>query len=291
MTVWMLLLGSILFFLIGVGIGKYLTHRGINLDFTIENTRHQHNILWALGIFTAVVLILLFTDNNNLPNIFTFVFPEIILLYLGEYFYDVLIIFVCLIIGLLVALELFGQGNKNTKIQLLVGLVIIIFGLSYLVDQTLPITKYLKAEKIVNEYVVLQTTNYTCAPATIATLGRFTKKHPNLTEKQVVKLARTDKIGTSTLKEIKTLEKLDFDPKYLKHLETSDLIKINKPAILHVKEEYQNRVVAHAVALLGINPKKQQILIANPLYGLQIISFQDIKSYWNGEAIFINNIT
>ena len=174
---------------------------------------------------------------------------------------------------------------------MLIALVIISLILIFLVDQTLPIAKYLKTDKVVNDFVVLQTTGYTCAPATIATLGRYTKKYPNLTEKQVVKLTLTDKVGTSTLKEIQTLDELGFDPEYLNHLDVNQLVSINKPAILHVKEEYKNRIVSHAIAFLGINESKQTILLANPLYGLQIRYYDDMRDYWNGEAIFIRKIT
>ncbi len=285
----MLLMGIVCLSL-GCLTGKFLINKGITIDFTIENPKHQRNILIALATIPVIVVILLFIDQNNLPNIFALIIPEICLLYLGAYFYDLLIYSFCFMLGLLLFLEFFSKAEKSSKKPLLFALLILTFALSVLVDQTLPIAKYLKQPKIINGYIVLQTTGYTCAPATIATLGRYTKKYPNLTEREVVKLTKTDKIGTSTLKEIQALKTLDFEPEYLKNLEINNLININRPAVLHVKENYNNQIVSHAVAFLQLDKSRKIIVLANPLYGLQVKTFEQMEEYWNGEAIFINKL-
>ena len=51
--------------------------------------------------------------------------------------------------------------------------------------------------------------------------------------------------------------------KKIRQLMIKDLIKINKPALLHVKERNKNNRgvrFSHAVALLKINPKNQQFI-------------------------------
>ena len=74
-------------------------------------------------------------------------------------------------------------------------------------------------------------------------------------------------------------------------LTIDDLIALNKPALLHVKEKKKTGKgvkFSHAVAFLSINPQKELILIGNPLYGVQIKTFDNLKHYWFGEAILVD---
>ena len=62
---------------------------------------------------------------------------------------------------------------------------------------------------------------------------------------------------------------------------------------MHVKEKRRTGKgvrFSHAVAYLAIDPAKELILIGNPLYGMQIKTFNDLKEYWFGEAILIGEV-
>jgi hypothetical protein len=137
----------------------------------------------------------------------------------------------------------------------------------------------------------MQTTPYTCAPSTIATLARYTKKDPNFTEKAAIALTKTNRFGTTTLAEIRALTKLGLNPQYRHNLTIDDLISLGHPALMHVKEKNKSGKglrFSHAVAYLAADPTKQLVLIGNPLYGLQIKAFHELDQYWFGEIITVN---
>jgi predicted double-glycine peptidase len=190
------------------------------------------------------------------------------------------------VLGLLLAMELSQKKTLSQIRQLLFAIGAIAFAFSILLHYSLPITGAIGKAKVVNG-VVLQTTSFTCAPASIATLARFVGKHPNISERDVTELTHTNRFGTSTLAEIRAIQQLGLQPKYEDGLSISDLVKTNRPALLHVRENYQGQYINHAVALLNTDAKKQIVIIANPLYSLQIKTFKEIENYWLGEAIFV----
>jgi predicted double-glycine peptidase len=284
-----LALFSLLFFIIGVLGGKFLASLGVTINFNLENSLSQKWILIILSAIPLIVLFLILMDNLNLTHQVTMFIPEIILLYLGEYIYDFIIVIGCSILGLLISLELCTKSTHQTKIQLFIALLIISLGLSFLVHKTWPIVGELRNPKVIDNYIVLQTTDFTCVPASIATLGRVSGKYPQLSEKEVVLLTNTDRRGTSTLAEIKALKKLGLNPEYRRGLTVDHLSTINRPAILHVREKITtNTIIVHAVALLSVNNAKKVLKIANPLYGIQYKSYEQMKDYWYGEAVFIS---
>jgi hypothetical protein len=284
---WKLALLNLIFFSLGAFLGKVLASYGVSNDFNIENPKYQKWILITLGMIPIIVLFLIFIDKSNLTQQMTIFIPEIILLYLGHYTYYLIIVIAFFILGVLIFLEIFNKSTSQTKTQLFAGLFLISLLLSLILYKISPIIDKLKEPKIINN-IVIQTTNFTCAPASIATLGRFTGKHPQSTEKEVTFLTNTNRLGTSTLAEIRALKKLGFNPEYRRNLTLNDLIKINKIGLLHVREKITFKLVNHAVALLSINKEKKVIQIANPLYGIQNKSYEEIKDYWYGEAIFIS---
>lgn len=173
----------------------------------------------------------------------------------------------------------------------MVALGTISFALSILLFFLQPVQALVAVQPKIINGIVMQTTPYTCAPASIATLARLTRQHPRITEKEVVKLTKTNRFGTTTLSEIRAMEKLELNPQYRHNLTINDLITLNKPALLHVKEKRKTGKgvrFSHAVALLSINAQKGLILIANPLYGLQIKTFKEFSQYWFGEAILVD---
>jgi len=87
-------------------------------------------------------------------------------------------------------------------------------------------------------------------------------KHPQLTEKDVVKIAGTNRFGTSALNEIRAMRLLGLMPKYQNNLTLKDLIAQGKPALLQVNEPVGETTIPHAITLLEINSK--QGLISKP---------------------------
>jgi hypothetical protein len=273
------------FLLLGAFLGKKLAKRGINADKSLD--KHQGLLLiifGAIGILFAALLVL---DRYNLAYWLPRVFPSFILIYLGGYYQDLILVLGCFSLGLLVSLDLFGKSDFAQKFQLSLAVAVITCALAVLLYYLLPIDKLVKEPKIVDG-VVFQTTPYTCAPSSIATLTRFFGNNPNMLEEEVTKLAGTNLFGTTTLAEIETLQKLDFKPKYEHNLTIEQLTKIGKPGLLHVKEKYDGSYTGHTIALLGIDIHRELILVANPLYGKQIKTFQEMEGYWFGEGIFIN---
>ncbi|MDJ0573102.1 MAG: peptidase C39 bacteriocin processing [Pleurocapsa sp. MO_192.B19] len=275
--------------LAGGGIfGKNLAAIGITSDNALNN--YQKPLVYLLIAIVPLLGILVILDKFHLASLLPKIFPPIILIYLAGYFNEIIVSMGCFFLGLLVFLELGGKRSRHKIIQLLVAIGAIAFALSILLFFLQPVQALVAQPKIING-IVIQTTPYTCAPSSIATLARYTKQYPNLTEKEVVKLTKTNRFGTTTLSEIRAMSQLGLNPQYRHNLTIDDLIALNKPALMHVKEKRKTGKgvrFSHAVAFLLINPQKELILIGNPLYGIQIKTFRDLDQYWFGEAILID---
>ncbi|MGL5795565.1 MAG: cysteine peptidase family C39 domain-containing protein [Waterburya sp.] len=269
-------------------LGKHLAAIGINSDNALKN--YQKPLVWLLVAIAPFLGILIFLDKFNLAPLLPKIFPPILLIYLAGYFNEIIVGMGCFFLGLLFFLELTGKRSRKKLVELFIALSAIAFALSILLFFLQPVQTLVEQPKIING-IVIQTTPYTCAPSSIATLARYTKKHPQLTEQEVIKLTRTNLFGTTTLAEIRAMQKLNLNPQYRHNLTINDLITLNKPALMHVKEKRRKGKgvrFSHAVAFLGINPEKELILIGNPLYGMQIKTFNEFKGYWFGEAIVVN---
>jgi hypothetical protein len=272
----------------GALFGKNLAAVGITSDNALKN--YQKPLMWMLIAIAPLIGLLIIIDKFHLAPLLPRIFPPLLLIYLAGYFNEIIIGLGCFFLGLLVLLEMSGKRSRKKVFQLLVAVGAIAFALSVLLFFLQPIKPLLDKPKIING-IVLQTTAFTCAPSTIATLARYTQKHPNLTEEDVVELTKTNRFGTTTLAEIKAMKKLGLNPQYRHNLSINDLIALNKPALMHVKEKNKTRKgvrFSHAISLLSINPEKELLLIGNPLYGIQIKTFQDMDEYWFGEAILVD---
>jgi hypothetical protein len=228
-------------------------------------------------------------DKFNLAPVLPKIFSPRLLIYLAGYFNEIIIGLGCFFLGLLLLLELSGKRSQLKILQLLLAMGAIAFALSVLLFMVRPVQDLVAQPKISNG-IVMQTTPYTCAPSTIATLARYTKKQPNLTEKAAIALTKTNRFGTTTLAEIRALKKLGLNPQYRHNLTVDDLINLGHPALLHVKEKNKSGKglrFSHAVAYLAADPIKKLVLIGNPLYGLQIKTFDELDQYWFGEAIIV----
>ena len=83
------------------------------------------------------------------------------------------------------------------------------------------------------------------------------------------------------------MQQLGLNPNYERHLTIADLVARKQMAVLHVMEPVSGTKIQHAIALLDIDPIKEKVTVANPLYGIQEKKFSDLKDYWLEDAIFI----
>ncbi|MEL7010669.1 MAG: peptidase C39 bacteriocin processing [Cyanobacteria bacterium J06588_4] len=269
----------------GAIFGKNLAHRGVNSDNALKN--FQKPLVWLLIAIAPLLGILILLDKLDLAPLLPQVFPPMLLIYLAGYFNEIILGMGCFFLGLLVLLELSGKKTRRQVVQLFMALGTISLALSILLFFLHPVQA--TGEKIVDR-IVMQTTPYTCAPASIATLARFSQKYPNLTEQDAIALTKTNRFGTTTLREIRAIRQLNLNPQYHHNLTIEDLIALNKFALMHVKEKRKNGTgvrFSYAVAYLGIDPARKLILIGNPLYGLQIKTFAEFDEYWFGELISV----
>ncbi|HEY9771599.1 MAG TPA: cysteine peptidase family C39 domain-containing protein [Coleofasciculaceae cyanobacterium] len=285
-----LVLVCTLTFTAGCIFGKKLAAKGITSDNALNN--YQKPLVWLLIAIAPFLSILIILDKFHLAPLLPKILPPLFLIYLAGYFNEIIVWLGCFFLGLLIFLELSGKRYRQRIVQLLVAIGAISCALSILLCFLQPVQALVAQPKISNG-IVMQTTPYTCAPASIATLAHYTKKHPHLTEQEVVRLTKTNHFGTTTLSEIRAMKQLDLNPQYRHNLTIDDLIAANKPALMHVKEKRKKGKgvrFSHAVAYLAIAPAKELILIGNPLYGMQIKTFNDLEEYWFGEAILIGEV-
>jgi hypothetical protein len=285
-----LVLVSVLAFGGGGILGKNLAAKGITSDNALKN--YQKPLLYLLLAIASFLGSLILLDKYHLAPLLPKIFPPMLLIYLAGYFNEILLGLGCFFLGLLVLLELSGKRSPQKMLQLLVATGAIAFALSILLFFLRPVQALVAQPKIIAG-IVIQTTPYTCAPASIATLARYTQKYPHLTEKEAVKLTKSNRFGTTTLAEIRALKKLDLNPHYRHNLTVNDLITLGQPALMHVKEKSKTGKgvrFSHAVAYLAVDRTKKLVLIGNPLYGLQIKTFAELDQYWFGEAITLNSM-
>ncbi|MDJ0731436.1 MAG: cysteine peptidase family C39 domain-containing protein [Crocosphaera sp.] len=274
---------------IGLGLGGCLGNDLAKKGITAENALEKHQktarivFISLAGILTLLIII----DRSNISYYLPPLFPHIISLYIQAVFDNVLLCFGFFIFGLLFLLELSGWSSTKRRNQLLLGLGVISFCLSLLFYWFSPIVNDVGELKIVDG-VIIQSTTVTCAPASIATLARLSGKHPEIDEKKVTKLTKTNRLGTNTLAEIAAMEKLGLNPEYHHDLTLEDLINRQQLALLHVKQRWLSQQFPHAVVLMDIDTENEQLILGNPLFGTEAKPFSELKDYWFGEAIFIS---
>ncbi|MGK7922049.1 MAG: cysteine peptidase family C39 domain-containing protein [Trichodesmium sp.] len=265
--------------ILGLYLGRKLADTGITAENSLVN--HQKSTYIILIFLATVIITFLLSAKANLK-----LFPQIILLYIGEYINDFVLGLGWFSIGFLLGLELPIHGDRQRLQKLILAVIIITIPLAGLIHYSLPVTNLL-GEPVIVEEVVLQTTNYTCAPASIATIARITGTLPNFSEKDAVILTGTNRFGTSTLAEMRALRRLGLASHFRDSLKTTDLLNLNLPALLHVKEPVNGGYIPHAVVLLQVDEMSQTVTIGNPLYGQQVKTFDQMQEYWTGEAVVL----
>jgi len=169
--------------------------------------------------------------------------------------------------------------------QLLDGSAAPSLATAFLLHRALPVTGILRPPAALDG-IVIQTTPYTCAPAAIATLARFTGLDSGMTERDAVRLAGTTREGTNAWAELRALRALGLTPEFRRHL-TADSLRFLGPAVLHVNEPVLATTIRHAVALLAVDTAARTITVGNPLRGRQVKRFADLGGYWFGEAVVL----
>ena len=280
-----LILPSAIGFGLGGFLGNDLAKKGITADNALEKHQKTARIIF-IGL-AAILTVLIIIDRSNVAYYLPQLFPHILSLYIQAAFDNVLLCVVFFLFGLLFLLELSGWSSKKRRNQLLVGLAAITFCLSVLFYLFSPIVNDVGELKIVDG-VVIQSTTVTCAPGSIATLARLSGKHPEITEKEVTKLTRTNRLGTNTLAEIAAMKKLGLNPDYHHDSTLDDLVNRKQMALLHVKQRWLSQQFPHAVVLMDIDMEKEELILGNPLSGIETKPFSELEGYWFGEAIFIN---
>jgi len=261
----------------GVLAGRRLAARGITAQNALVGRQKQAYLV--LAIVAAFVGVVYFgPELDQLQFV-----PDAFVLYGEELLARSIVAFAAFAFGLLAGLE--ARRALNLRSTTFLACLVLLAGLLFLLARTRPVLGLLQAA-VVHDGVVWQTTAYTCAPASIATLSRLTGADTTMTERAVVTMARTTREGTSALGEIQAMRRLGLDPRYARFLTPESLAVVGRLAVLHVDEPVGSTTIRHAVALLSVDTVSRTITIGNPLHGRQRIRYDALRGYWIGEAVF-----
>lgn len=265
----------------GAVLGRRLARRGITADNALTGRQGPaYGILIGIaGSFAA----LYFSEKLS----YLAWLPTIVLLYGESAVWPMVTVLASAGLGLLVVLEWPGRREAKRLRLMVAGCAVLLLAEGYLAWRTLPVTGILLAPSV-TDGVVMQTTSYTCAPATIATLVRAAALDTTMTERRAVEIARTSREGTSTIAELRTMRQLGLSPRFARRLTAESLVAAGRMALLHVDEPVGVATVRHAVALLAVDPARRTVTIGNPLRGRHVMGFDELRGYWIGEAIFVN---
>ncbi len=274
---------------LGLAIGYYLAPKSRHLAF-FQWSQHQTLPPQASNYILAVLLLIplglvsvIWLKNNGTPRLLV---PVVLILeaYAGPTIVSISWGLLGFLLGILV--------NQRKKQLFAIFCVTCFLGSALIVatQLSLPISDQIKELVVDVDGIVLQTTNTSCAAASLANLARITQKAPNLTEKEAANMLKTTRSGTSTLAILKALKKLGFSPKFESNLTYQQLLEIPSPALLHVLEPIRNRKIPHSVVYLGFQENTKNIIIANPLQGKQVIPASEMAAYWpSGQVIWLSN--
>jgi hypothetical protein len=268
---------AILALAIGTLAGRQLARRGVTLTRLVAP--HPFRCALVLAALLAGATLLVFGDR--LPWL-----PEPVLLYGEEYAWPALGVAGWVMLGLLPALE-WRNVREGRAGRLLAATLALAIGVGHLAYLAQPVSDALHRTRE-RDGVVLQTTSYTCAPASIATLARFARPGLRVSEREVAEMLGTTREGTSTLAEIRAMDALGLRPRFARGLTVDSLIARGAPAVLHIEATTRRGVARHAIALLGVDARRRTVTIGDPMRGLQVQRFEDLDRVWIGEAVFVN---
>lgn len=269
---------------LGLGGGLWQGHRlalkGVTADNALTNHQRQVYRWGAIALAFIVLFVIVITTGKQSPWV-----PSVLLLYLGAHWLHGVLVACIMGVGFFIGLERSGWRDRHRLQQMGLFVCIGLAAAGFLFHQQRPISGLLGAPRVMDG-VVLQTSSYSCAAAAIATLSHHLQPDATVTEAEVVRLARTSRMGTSVLGEIQAMTRLGMAPEYRRLLTVDDLVQRNQLAILHVMEPVGATRIGHAIALLSVDPNARTLRVANPLSGPVDLSFEDLEGYWLNEAVF-----
>lgn len=272
---------SLVGLLLGVVLGRELARRGLTADTVLARRQKQ---LYVVLVGLAALGFAFYTLGR--PGHRGSWVPVAIMLYIEHFLWPLVAGVAGFGIGLVARLEWPGRRERKRLGNLVVGPGVLAAALAFIAYNSWPVTSMLGAAAL-RDGVVMQTTSYTCAPAAIATLARFSGFDTAATERRMIALTRTDRHGTSTLQEMRAMRALGMAPRFEAGLEVQDLAASAVPALLHVDEPVGSTTIRHAVALLTVDGAAREVVLGNPLYGRQVRRFDQMRGYWMGEAVFL----
>ena len=263
---------------IGAFVGRSLAQRGITGATALEGRQG----IALVVVFLAGVAGLLLYFRHKFPWL-----PTMPAVYAEAALVPTVLLVASTGLGLLVFMEWSGRHDKSRLRSLIVSAVFLFFCLGFLWFWMMPVDRKLGPSAILDG-VVIQTTPYTCAPASIATLTRHVLGDNSATERTLVALTRTTRGGTSTLDEIRAMRAAGLGARFATGLTMDSLVASGSFALLHVDEPVAGTTIRHAIALLHIDPVAQTVVVGNPLHGRQIKRFDEMEGYWLGETVFVD---
>jgi len=180
---------ELLGFCLGAPVGHYLASRGVTAETALKGRALPAVIVVVVAAATAAV----FYFRQRFLWI-----PPMPLLYAEAWLTPGLQILAGFALGLVVFLEWPGRHDRKRRQSLVLASIAFLACLGYLVWQAVPLTNRLGAPSL-RDGVVMQTTSYTCAPSSIATLARHVLGDTTATERSVTALSGTTRGGTNTL--------------------------------------------------------------------------------------------
>jgi len=274
---WIVLFPVALGLPLGTLLGRRLASRGITAENALKGHQLGAYLVLAFAV-GSVALLYLAPKILWLPTLAILlaeaaVWPAVQALAAGA-------------LGLAVTLEWPGRRDRRRLATLIGSAAVLALAVGFLAWRSVPIAGLLQPSRIVDG-VVMQTSSYTCAPATIATLARALGDS-GATERRMVELAGTSRQGTTTLAEIRTMASLGMAPRFARGLTAESLAAAGRLALLHVDEFVVTTAVRHAVALLAVDARNRTVTLGNPLYGRQVKPWSALRNYWTGEAVFVS---
>lgn len=263
----------------GAVLGRLLASRGV----TAENALEGRGLLAAaiLAVAGAFAAVLFFPER--VPGLG----PAVQLL-VQHLTINVTVLGGSFSIGLLLLMEWPGRKEKERARRLRFGVGVLSVLVGVLVWRSGPVEKLLGPATIF-QGIVMQTTGYTCAPASIATLARWVGADTSSTEREVSRLTATTRWGTNTIMEVRAMEALGLRPRFALGLTVDSLLAHGGPALLHVNEPVGPRTIRHAVALLEVDREAATVTLGNPLEGRRVMAFGELDGYWIGEAVLVGS--
>ncbi len=128
-----------------------------------------------------------------------------------------------------------------------------------------------------------QTSNSSCAAAALATLLHDWQV-TGVTEATVAKYAQTSRMGTSTPQVIEAARHFGFDGVELLSMSWEKLLRINRPGILSIWVNPEQRKDAHAIVLMAMD--REMAIVADPAQGqFYTMSAGELDRVWRKEFV------